>query len=201
MSAPHSPPPGSVPSGMMSPDMQSTLAQMTNAGSNSADPGAADPFGAAGAGGGSSIPSMPGSSQQKNARPVGSLPQEAKYMAEDIAQGLLSVLPDFMQSMLGVKPTDSPEEAARKRQMLQRYTQLNNEQQQVVQKKLQEEHQKKQIEEQEKAQRQQEEQQKAQSEVVMPQGKTSGEGGPGASNKKRTMTKLQNDRKKLTSAG
>src|SRR5579859_3552270 len=100
MPQPGSPPPGAIPSGFSSPDLQSTLTQMTQNGK--------------------------GGGQQT--RPVGSLPQEAQYIAEDVAKSLLTALPDFMQSMLGVKPTDTPEEAARKKQMLQRYQQLNAEQ-------------------------------------------------------------------------
>jgi hypothetical protein len=196
MSAPNSPPPGAIPSGGMSPDMQSTLNQMMGAGGKTGQGGAPgagqSPFGNAAAGG-ATMPKPP--------RPVGSLPQEAKFMAEDVAQGLLSVLPDFMQHILGVKPTDTPEEAARKKQMLQRYNQLNDEQQQVVQKQMQEAQAKKRQDEEDRMRKQQEAEQNASQDLPMPQGKTSGEGGPGASQKKRTVTKLQNDRKKLSSAG
>ncbi len=170
---------------------------------------------AAGGGAAGQNPAIPGTSnipsvssanpqapkQQRTPRPVGTLPQEMKYFAGDVAQGLLSLLPDFMQSMFGIKPTDTPEDAARKKQMLQRYQQMNADQQQYVQQKVREEQQKKQQEEEEKAQRKQMDEQQAASELPMPQGKTRGEGGPGASQKKRTVTKLQNDRKKLSSAG
>jgi hypothetical protein len=186
----------------MSPDMQSTLSQMTGAGN-------AGKSGAAGAPAGIPDPfasgQLPGQTSaaghQKTARAPGSLPQEAKYMAEDVAQGLLSLLPDIMQQILGVKSTDKPEEAARKKQMLQRYTQLNDEQQQVVQKQMRESQEKKQKEEEEKAKKRQEEQASASDDLPIPQGTSRGEGGPGASGKQRTTTKLQNDRKKLSSAG
>ena len=193
MPGPTSPPPGSIPSGMMSPDMQSTMAQMMGGGGKG-KAGGSSPFSAGGA------PNK--SQQQRPPRPVGSLPQEAKYMTEDVMQGLLSVLPDFMQQILGVKPTDTPEEVARKKQMLQRYHQMNDEQQQVVQKQMKEAQDKKKKEEEERVKKEQEAKQKAeQDELPMPQGKSRGEGTPGMSNKQRTLTKLQKDRQTLSSAG
>ncbi len=149
MSAPKSPPPGAIPSGGMSPDMQSTLNQMMGANGKTGQggmPGVGQPLGDAGAS---------SATRPKPPRAVGSLPQEAKYMAEDVAQGILTLLPDFMQQILGAKPTDTPEDAARKKQMLQRYNQLNEEQQQVVQKQMQEEQMKKKREEEEKMQKKQ----------------------------------------------
>src|SRR5258708_10244736 len=115
-------------------------------------------------------------------------------MEEDVAQGLLSVLPDFMQQILGIKPTDTPEEANRKKQMLERFNQLTDDQQKVVQQKMKEEQEKKKVEEEEKAKKEQAAQQANQDELAMPQGKTTGEGGPGASSKKRTTMTLQSDR-------
>jgi len=111
-------------------------------------------------------------------------------------------LPDFMQSMLGAKPTDTPEEATRKKQMLQRYQQLNSDQQQYVQEEMRKSHEAEQKKQEEEAKKKEEEQRKAaEDELPMPVGKTRGEGGPGMSNKKRTLTKLQNDRQRMTSAG
>src|SRR5258708_2212336 len=146
MSAPTSPPPGSVPSGM-SPDMQSTLNQMMGS-SGQKNSGT----------GGASGAAAPGASPRTSPKPprsIGSLPQEAQYMSEDVAQGLVNLLPDFMQQILGLKSTDTPEDAMRKKQMLQRYNQLNDEQQVVVQKQMREEHEKKQKEEQERIQKEQ----------------------------------------------
>lgn len=193
MSASHSPPPGSVPSGM-SPDMQSTLAQMTGGAgqTNPAGAGSPPPL--------SSLGDATGA-QKKPPRPVGSIPQEGKYLAEDVAQGLLAALPDFMQQLLGINPSDTPEDTAKKKQMLQRYNQMTADEQQYVQKKVQEEQQKKKAEEEEKAKKEQEAKQEEQDELPIPQGKQSGEGMPGMSNKKRTLTKLQSDRQKLSSAG
>jgi|GEM_PF-738419 len=199
MPQPGTPPPGAIPSGFSSPDMQSTLSQMTQAGKQ----GSAGGVPQAGSSSSSSktLPSA-GAASQKPPRPVGTLPQEAQYITEDITKSLLSFLPDFMQSMLGVKPTDSPEEKARKKQMLQRYQQLNSEQQQFVQDEMRKKQQAEQKKQEEEAKKKEEEQRKAaDDELPMPQGKTRGEGGPGASNKKQTLTKLQNDRKRMTSAG
>jgi hypothetical protein len=184
-----SPPPGSVP-GNFSPDLdqldQGFGQQM---GQNNQQ----NPF-AGGSG-------MPGSSTPpKPPRPVGSFPQEMKYFAQDIGQGVVSVMPDILQEVLGIKSTDTPEQVAKKKQMHQRYQEMNAAEQAYVQKKAQEEMAKKQQEEQERIIRQQEEEQiAAESDVSIPQGKTTGE--EGSSTKKRTLNKLQNDRKKLSSAG
>lgn len=185
---PKSPPPGSMPPGFASPDMQSMMGQM----GKGQKPGqGTSPFGGM----------TPGSGQQKAPRPVGTPVQEAKYMAEDVAKGLLSVLPDFMQDILHTRPTDTPEQAAKKRQMLQRYNQLTQEQQQFVQQQYQKQaEEKKKREEEEMKKKQEAEQKAAQDELPVPQGKKTGEGMPGASNKKRAITKLQNDRKKLPNA-
>src|SRR5258708_1959539 len=195
MPQPGSPPPGAIPSAFSSPDLQSTLAQMTQTGKGAGGQ-------QTGSSSSQSTPNTPGTTPQKPPRPVGTLPQEAQYLTEDVAKGLLSVLPDFMQNMLGVKPTDTPEEAARKKQMLQRYQQLNSEQQQFVQDETRKRHEAEQKKQEEEAKKKEEEQRKAaENELPMPVGKTRGEGGPGASNKKQTLTKLQNDRKRMTSAG
>jgi hypothetical protein len=186
------PPPGSMPPGFSSPDMQSMMGDMTGN----------QKTGKSGQSGSSPIP-FPGTQagQQKSPRPIGTPLEEAKYMAEDVAQGLLSLLPDFMQSILHTKSTDTPEEAAKKRQMLQRYNQLNAEEQQYVQKQYQKKAEEQKKKEEEEVKKKQEEEQKAaENELPMPQGKQTGEGVPGASKKNNALTKMQNDRKKLSNA-
>lgn len=195
MAQPQSPPSGSMPpmSGMPSPDVSSMMQQLQQQKMGGAGgPGAIGNQVAPGA--------QSGSPSGKTPRSVGTIPQEAKYMAEDVAQGLLSLLPDFMQSILGIKSTDSPEEKARKRQMLQRYNEMNADQQRVVQEKMQVAQTKQKQEEEEKLRAKQAQEQES-SELPMPQGKTRGDAGMGGSAKKRATTKLQNDRKKLSSAG
>lgn len=182
MPAPQSPPPGAIPS-FDSPDAQAMMSQMM--GGKAGKPG-----------------QTPQSTQQKPARPIGTPVQEAQMVGEDVAQGLLQLLPDFLQDLFHVKPTDTPEEAAKKKQMLQRYNQLNAEQQQFVQKKYQEEQAKKKQEEEEATKKKQEEQRKAQeNELPVPQGKKTGDWMAGKSQKQNTLTKMQNDRQKLSSAG
>ena len=85
--------------------------------------------------------------------------------------------------------------------MLQRYQALNAEQQQVAAKKMQEEQHRKEQEAMEKQEKDQRAAAEQSDDVVVPQGRPRGEDAAMGSGKKRTVTKLQNDRKKLSSAG
>jgi hypothetical protein len=192
-----SPPPGSVP-GFSPADLEGLADQMGQGGTNSTNP-------LAGLGGASSFPGSAGSAGSQNTKtpqPIGSLPQEAKYIAEGMGQEALAFLPDFMQKILGMKSTDTPEEKQKKQQIFQNYQKLNAEDQAYVQKKMQQEQMEKQKKEQEEFERrQQAEMDAANNEVSAPAGKVTGEAAAGASNKQRTTQKLQSDRKKLSSAG
>lgn len=140
----------------------------------------------------------------KPPRPIGTPIQEGKYIAEDVGQGMLQLLPDFMQDVLHTKPSDTPQEKAKKQQLLQNYTRLDSEQQQYVQKQMQAEHMKKQKEEEERMQKRQEEQKKAaESSLPEPKGKVSGAaaGMPGQSRKKSMIDDLNKKRQQLSSAG
>jgi hypothetical protein len=184
---------------MGSPDVSSMMDQMNAMqGGPAGQSGSTSPLGQTGSGqlGNSLASQMPGQQSQKPARPLGTPVQEAKYLAEDVAQGVLSLMPDFMQNMLGLKPTDTPEEAAKKKQVLQRYQQLNAEQQQYVQQQYQKRAEEQRKQEEETIRKKQEEQQKAaQSNTVAPQGKQTGAGAQGA------VKKLQDDRQKMKSSG
>ncbi len=187
--APTSPPPGSVPGGMSPSDMEGLMDQ-TQMGSSANPAQSTTPS-----------PASSSSHSSKTPRPIASLPQEGKYLAQDVGQGMLELLPDFMQRVLGIKNTDTPEEKAKKQQMFQNYQQLSAEDQAYVQKKMQREEAEKQQREQEEEMRKQQEMANQSSDLPMPAGKVTGEAAAGASNKQRTTQKLQNDRKKLSNAG
>ncbi len=185
---PSSPPPGSVP-GSFSPgemDMDEMMGQM--GGSTGKNPSAS---------------SLPGSTSQpaKNPRSIGNPAQEAQYLAEGVGQGMLALLPDFMQELLGIKDSDSPEEKARKRQIFQNYQKLNAEDQAYVQKKMQQEQIEKQRREQEEEQKRQQAAMNDSGDLPMPAGRVTGAGAEGSSNKQRTTQKLNDDRKKLSNQG
>ncbi len=176
--------------------MNQMMQQKNAGGANQPNPGANG--GAPG-----QLPQLPQQQPQKPPRAVGTPLQEAKYMADDVTQGVLNLLPDFLQDIFHVKPTDTPQDAAKKRQMLQNYNKLNSEQQQVVQKQFQEEQMKKRKEEEERIRKKQEEQQKAaQSQVSAPVGKKQGAGAgqAGMSKKQSTIDTLNQKRKQLSSA-
>lgn len=190
------PPPGSIP-GLGSPDMADAMQDM-----QSGQPASA---GASSHSSMSSISSMMQGQHGKtaqNARSVGSPVQEAKYLAKDIGKGILEFLPGPIKNLVSPTPNDSPEAAMKKRQMLQRYNQMNAEQQAYVNKKLQEEQMEKRKKEEEEKQRTQMLAQQS-NDLPVPEGKKTGEAamGAGKSNKSQTLSKLQNDRKKLSSAG
>jgi hypothetical protein len=200
---------------MSSPDMQAMMNQFSQKGGTGARTGAASgfsgmpgmpsmPAGKGQAATGKGLPGQggPALNQQQKNRPIGTPLQEAKYLAGDIGQGLLGLLPDFLQPILGVKPTDTPEEKARKKQMLQRYTQMNADQQQLAQKKFQEQQAQIRQEEEEKAKKQQAAQQKSAS-LPAPTGKRTGAaaGQAGQSRKKSMIDDMNQKRQQLSSAG
>lgn len=116
----------------------------------------ANPFGAgAGAANPASRPTPP--------REVGSIAEElVQRPVHDIGKELMAFFD--LNTLLGINPQqDTPQEQARKKQMLQRWNNLNQEQQAVAQEKYQTELRKKQKEEQEKEARKQQEAQQAQS--------------------------------------
>jgi len=171
MSGFQTPPPGAVPSGSVSPD----LAGLDDV-----------------------VKSTPSASQAKTAGVIGTPLQEAGSLAKDVGKGLVGLVPAELQSLLGIKSADTPEDATKKRQMLQRYQQMNAEQQQYVQQKLQQEQlEQRQKEETEVRRRQAEQAQKRQ--VQAPQGKRTGD--QAAAGKKSSsndaLTQLENKRKKL----
>ncbi len=189
------PPPGSLPPGAASPDMADAMQDMmgANAGTQQAKQGTSPTSNA--------VSSMM-QGQGHKATPLGSPVQEAKTIAQDVGSSLFEFLPQELQTILGSKSTDTPEEAERKQKMLQNYQRLTAEERQYVQKKLQQE-------QAEKRQREEEEFRKKQlaaqqtDELPVPEGKKTGEAalGAGRSKKAQTISKLQNDRKKLSSAG
>ncbi len=151
--------------------------------------------------GGSALGSKPplsGPAAQTTApRPMGSLTDELILRpAQDIGKGLLSLFD--LNSLLGVNAEkDDPQTQAKKKQMLQRWNQLNEEDQAQVKKRYQEEMQKKQQAEQaEQAKKQQAEQAKAQ-QVVVPSSPKNGPIGPSGSGRNRAVNKLEQDRKTL----
>jgi len=186
------PNPGAGPSPFSSPDLQSTLNQMGMGGVPGAKPGA---------GGGAGLPGIGGAPQpQKPPRSIGTPVQEAKYLGKDIGEGVVDFLPPILQSVLGIKSSDAPEEIARKKKMLQKYNQMNAEQQQMVQQRIREREAAAREEEEQKHRERAEAQNRSQ-DLAQPQGKRSGAGSDGGSNKARITKKLNDDRQKLSSAG
>ena len=193
---PHGPgaPPGAMPpGGGLSPDMMAQLGKMGMGSKQGGKGGSAGLPGMGGAGG------SPGGAG-KTPRPVGTPLQEVKYFAGDVAHGVLEVLPDFMQSLFGISPADKPEDAARKRQMLQRYQQMNAEQQQFVQQRTKAEYEKKQQEEARQAQAEKAKRQQQAASLPVPQGRTHGAGAgmPGQSRKKSTIDDLNKKRQQMS---
>lgn len=191
------PPPGAMPPGVGSPDMADELQDMMASGSPQG--------GAHAAPGSNAVSSMlkgHGAQSTKQA-PLGGPVQEAKHIAGGVKDHLFDFLPPALKSILGENPNDNPEEAERKRQMLQNYNKLTADEQQFVQKKLQEEEIEKRKKEEEEQHRRQVAAAQSSDDVVVPEGKKTGEAamGGGKSKKSQTISKLQNDRKKMTSAG
>lgn len=137
------------------------------------------------------------------ATPIGSPVEEARNIAGGVGTELLEFLPPILKNMISSKPEDTPEEAAKKRQMLQNYQKLTADEQQYVHKKLQEEEMEKRRKEEEEQIRRQQEAAAQSQDVSVPEGKKTGEAamGGGKSQKSQTISKLQNDRKKMSSSG
>lgn len=130
-------------------------------------------------------------------REVGTIPQElVARPAKDIVKGVLSLFD--INSLLGVDPvSDSPQEIAKKRQIHQRWTKLNQEQQQVAQQRYQELMQKKQQQEQEEQIRKEQEAQAEQQAVMPTSGPKKGPAGPAGSKKQKASQQLEMQRKSM----
>lgn len=125
-----------------------------------------------------------GGQQQQQARPVGTIKEEAVMMVTDIFEAF--------KDALGLKrPPKTPEEQAKLQQFHQKWQGLDMEQQQVAQMRIQQEMQRKQMQEQEDAMRAQQEAQSKQQGFSMPGGKVSGQG---------ALDKMQQDRKGMGGA-
>jgi hypothetical protein len=148
-------------------------------------------MGPSGAGSSSDAPGQAGSPVQ-TPRPFTGPLQELKYFGDDALDAALRFMPQFMRNMFGRSAQDTPETVAKKKQMLQKYQALTAEQQQYAQQRLQQQHQKEQQEAQEKQQKKQAEEQQQKQDLSMPSGKRSGDG---------ALQKMNDDRKKLGSAG
>jgi len=149
--------------------------------------------------------SIPTQGQQaappKPPRPIGSAPQEAKYLAQGVGQGIVDLIPDFLQEVLGIKNTDSPDSKAKKKQIFDNFQSLSADEQAYVQKKMQREQAEKQAQEQAVMERKQREAVEKENSVVVPTGRVTGEAAAGASKSDQATQKLQSDRKKMTNSG
>lgn len=142
----------------------------------------------------------PSAIQKQQDRQIGTITEEVfKRPLADIVTSIKSIFD--INALFNIDPTtDSPEEQAKKKQLHQRWQQLDQEQQRVVQEEFQRRMQKKQQEEQEELQKKQMEEQKKKEQVVMPSSPKKGPVGPasGKSNKQNMMDKMQMDRKTLS---
>jgi len=151
-------------------------------------------------------PMQQGAGQQAQPRPDRQLGTLGEELVKRPLADLWSEIKKFfdINTILGINPvTDTPEEQAKKKQLHQRYQQLDQEQQRVAQEKFQEEMKRKQQEEQEEARKKQIEEQKKQDKSVLSTSKPkSGPQGPasGKSNKQNMMDKMQMDRKSMSQA-
>lgn len=196
MPGPHQPPPGAIPSGAGSPDMGELMEEM-----------AKDQQGTMSGSGQSSTQQALSSALQgktpqhpKSGPSIGSPVGEAKYLGQDVAEGLLDFLPGPLKSLLNIRPSDTPEEQQRKRQMIQNYQRMNEEQRQYVAQEAQKQQALKQQQAEEDAQRRQMEAQQRASSAEIPQGKRTGDMNANQTKKQQAVTKMQNDRKKLSNA-
>lgn len=182
-----------------SPDVASMMQQLTAAKS-----GGGTQLGRGGKPGVGS-PNTQSNQSGKPARRVSDLPTEAGYLASDVARGLGSLLPESIQKMLNLKPTDSPQEIAKKKQILTKFNQLSDEDRQVAVQRYQAQIKKEQQEKQLAEQKKQQEAQKKQ-DLPQPQGKRQGmmAGMPGQKPKSKSdafMQQFNQQRKTLSSAG
>lgn len=206
--APASPPPGSVPGGFSPADMEGMMDDdQAAAGStgSSSNPSSGTMGNLGNLGSSNGLGSLPGQgaagSQPKPPRPITSPLGEAKYLAQDVGQSVLGLLPETLQQVLGLKSSDTPEQKAKKQQMLQNYQRLSAEDQAYVREKMQRQEAEKQQKEQEELMKKQQAEAQQDDGLPMPAGKVTGEAAAGASSKQRTVQKLQSDRKKLSSSG
>lgn len=187
-------------------DEQSLSKMMTQVGQQS---NANDPAGAAGAGSspgaGSQMPTLPPqmapdaqapTTPPVKPREIGSLTDELiKRPVTDIFNELKTFFD--LNSLLGIKdPSKDPQTLAKKRQMMQKFNQLDAEQQQVAKQKYQERQARKQKQQEEEAMKKQREQQEKAASISVPSSPQKGPQGPGAKKPKAVM-KLEQDRKSL----
>jgi hypothetical protein len=131
-------------------------------------------------------------------REVGSIQEE---LIQRPVQDIFTELKGFfdVNKLLGIDSAkDDPQTQARKKQMLQRWNNLNSEQQEVAKQRYQAEMKKKQQLEQEKQQKEQQKQQQSASSIEVPSSPKKGPVGPAGSKKQKVVQKLQNDRKTLS---
>lgn len=150
-------------------------------------------------------PMQQGAGQGAQPRPDRQLGTLGEELVKRPLADLWSEIKKFfdINTILGINPvTDTPEEQAKKKQLHQRYQQLDQDQQRVAQEEFQKRMQKKQQEEQEELQKKQAEEQRRKEQVVMPSKPKSGPQGPasGKSHKQNMMEKMQMDRKTMSQA-
>jgi hypothetical protein len=176
MSAKNTPPPGSMPSPFSSPDVQSMMSQTMGGQSG-------------------------GQANQRAPRPIGTPVQEVKYLAQDVGEGVLSIIQGLFPQ-LQILPTDTPETQAKKQELTQRMQQWDQTRIQTAHQQYQQELSRRR--EQEEVD-QQKTQQKAASkqELAIPSGKKDGAAAPiaGKSKKQSFMDDFTQKRKQLSSAG
>lgn len=137
--------------------------------------------------------------QQQPPREVGTVKQEFQRMGADVKTQLREFF--SINTWLGIDPeTEDPEEIAKRKQVHQRWQNLNKEQQAVAKKMYQEELERKKQQREEEERRKQIKEQKAKEEVPMPSSPQKGPIGPaaGKSRKKKAMQKLQQDRQGIS---
>lgn len=136
-------------------------------------------------------------SQPVKPREVGTIREELlEHPAKDVVKGVKDIF--NINTILGINPaTDTPEEQAKKKQMLGRWQKLNEEQQQVAKKNFQLEMQKKKQEAEKKEIKKKQEEQAKEASVAPPSTPKKGPVGPGGSKKQRTLDQLEQRRKTL----
>jgi hypothetical protein len=119
----------------------------------------------------------------------------------DIIKGLAEIFD--INTLLGIKNTDTPEQQQRKKKLHQNFQQFTEEEKQLAQKKYQEAMEKKKIEEEEAERKRQAEEQKNQQAIAPPSGTQKGPVGPGSgqSKKQDAVGQLQQQRKTLGNGG
>lgn len=140
---------------------------------------------------------QPPAQQAQPPREVGTMQEElVKRPLQDIAKGLRSLFD--LNTLLGIRPGDTPEEQEKKKSLNHRFEQLTEEQQQVAKKRYQEEMQKKKVEEEEKEKKKQQEMQAKSASIAPPSSPKKGPVGPSGSGKQRAQQILERDRQQLS---